>query len=118
MGATPRDIDYIDEKVAEYTPARIIEIELGQPLLPIAAFDPKNGKSYQRLRCLVRLHTIPLGLVELGIINDELSPEEYAQEIWQSLHVQINEHLQQDDLPLVTELSISGIASPNPHRCV
>ena len=50
-------------QVAGLEPARVMEIELGQPLSDIAACD-EQGRCYQRALCLVRLHTRPLGVVE------------------------------------------------------
>ena len=47
----------------DIAPTHIIEIEVGQPLPDISAFDQKTGQHYRRARCLVRLHAQPLGLV-------------------------------------------------------
>src|SRR2546425_1294743 len=102
----------------DFVPIRIIETELGQPLLAISAFDEKRGSYYQRARCLVRLHTQPLGLVELDIDKNELRPDEYAPHIWQALSGQINEHLRQDGLAPVTALTTAGLPSPLPPKCI
>ena len=101
-----------------FVPMCIIEVELGQPLPPLSAFDDKKGSSYQRARCLVRLHTQPLGLVELTIDTDELSPDEYTPEIWQALSGQINEHLRQDGQAPVTSLTASGLPSLLTPKCI
>src|SRR5689334_4797057 len=111
---TPFHIDQSSSSIS----IRILEIELGQPLSMISAFDEKQGYSYQRARCLVRLHTQPLGLVELEIEKSELRPEEYAPKIWQELSVQINQHLQQDGLPPITELTTEGLPSSSLPHCV
>jgi GT2 family glycosyltransferase len=111
---TPLPIDQSSNSI----PMRILEVELGQPLSTISAFDEKKGCSYQRARCLVRLHTQPLGIVELEIEGSELRPEEYAPKIWQSLSVQINEHLQQDGLPAITELTAEGLPFLSDPRCI
>src|SRR5437764_739076 len=82
-------------QASDFAPARILEIELGQPLLPISAVDEKTGHHYQRVSCLVRLHTQPLGVVEFQLAKSEVSAYEYTQYIWHTLSGQINEHLLQ-----------------------
>lgn len=108
----------IDNQSPDYIPVRMLEVELGQPLPTLSAFDEKKGSSYRRMRCLVRLHTQPLGSVEFKLEKDELSPDEYAPHIWQSLHVQINEHLRHDGLSPVTSLPAAGLPSLLPPQCI
>src|SRR6266702_7180693 len=72
-------------------PARIIEIELGQPLPIFSALDEKTGQYYRRAMCLVRLHSQPLGLVELQLEKSGVRADEYAPQIWQSFGAEINE---------------------------
>src|SRR5437667_12589310 len=83
-----------------FIPIRIVEIELGQPLSAISAVDEQTGQCYQRVLGVVRLHTQPLGLVELSLTEPELAAQKYAPCIWDALHSQIIEHLQQDGLPM------------------
>src|SRR5207237_158478 len=66
-------------EVSNYVPARVLEIELGQPLLPLSAFDEKTGHYYKRALCLIRLHTQPLGVIELQLDEPETSVYTYAQ---------------------------------------
>ena len=98
----------IDQKM-DIIPARIVEVELGQALPVLLAFDEKAERTYQRAHCLVRLHGHPLGVIELAFEKQELSPRDYVQQIWHTLHEEIREHLQQDGLPPVTELGPAGI---------
>lgn len=97
-------------------PARILEVELSQPLPAIAACDGQ-GRRYLRALCVVRLHTQPLGVVEFQFDEQGVSPTHCAQQVWQHLHGQINEHLRQDALPLITELTPEGLPVSAP-RCV
>ncbi len=106
------------EQSSEYIPVRIVEVELERPLPTLSAFDPEKGSYYQRARCLVRLHTQPLGLVELTLDIDELSPDAYAPKIWQALNEQINDHLRQDGLHPVMSLTAAGLPSRAMPRCV
>jgi len=105
-------------QAADYTPARILEIELGELLPSVSAVDGKTGQRYQRAMCLVRLHTQPLGVVEFQLVEEWMSPYDYAQHIWWALGAQINEHLQQDNLPPVTGLAAAGLPSSCRPRCI
>lgn len=105
-------------QVSAFAPARIVEIEIGQPLPTIAARDGKTDEHYQRAICLVRLHTQPLGLVELELDEHGVSADECATHIWRALGEKINEHLQQDGLPPVTELSALGVACRGEAACL
>lgn len=105
-------------QAAGYVPARILEIELGEPLPLVSAVDEKTGQRYQCAICLVRLHTQPLGVVESPLVEEWTSPYDYAQHIWRALGAQINEHLQQDGLPPVTWLDVAGLPSSGTPRCI
>ncbi len=104
--------------IKQYTPARMLEIELGQPLPTLSTFDEKIGHSYERAYCLVRLHTQPLGMIELRLDKREMPANMYAQHIWNALSEKILEHLQEDGLPLVTGLDAQGLCSVNTPRCI
>src|SRR6266699_1265030 len=118
MAVTQQKISYIDDQLSDYIPVRIVEVELEQPLPTISAFDDKKERCYQRARCLVRLHTQPLGLVDFTFETGELSPDEYASRIWQALGEQINAHLREDGLPEVTTLDAAGLPGLYPPRCL
>jgi glycosyltransferase involved in cell wall biosynthesis/GT2 family glycosyltransferase len=105
-------------QTAAFVPARILEIELSRPLPHVSAVNEQTGQCYQRALCLVRLHTQPLGIVELKFATNELTPDEYVPKIWQALNEQVNEHLQQDGLPPVTELTANGLPSLNVPTCI
>lgn len=97
-------------------PARILEIELSQPLSAIAACDDQ-GRSYLRALCVVRLHTKLLGVVEFQFDEQGVNPTHCGRQIWKRLHGQINEHLRQDALPPIAELTPLGLPVSAP-RCV
>ncbi|GHO81113.1 hypothetical protein KSD_88840 [Ktedonobacter sp. SOSP1-85] len=106
------------EQTPDLMPMRIVEIELEQALPNISAVDPKTQRRYQRVLAVVRLHTQPLGLVELPLSTEELTPATYAPLLWNALSSEINEHLQQDGLPELSELSLQGLTSATPPRCL
>lgn len=111
------DLAIIDQ-TTEIIPVRIMEVELGQPLPILSAFDEETGRSYQRAQCLVRLHDHPLGVIELAFEKSELSASDYIQQIWTTLREQIIDHLQQDGLPPVTELDPDGIICTHTPYCL
>ena len=118
MAVTQQKISHIDDQLPDYIPVRIVEVELGQPLPTISAFDEKKGSYYQHARCLVRLHTQPLGLVDFTFETGELSPDDYASRIWQALGEQINTHLHADGLPEMAGLDAAGLESEQTPRCL
>jgi hypothetical protein len=71
-----RDPVSLAAQVPVLLPARIIEIELGQPLPVLLAFDARTSRYYQRALCVVRLHTQTLGIVEFQFDKVEISGHE------------------------------------------
>ncbi|GHO81114.1 hypothetical protein KSD_88850 [Ktedonobacter sp. SOSP1-85] len=106
------------EQAPDLMPMRIAKIELEQALPNISAVDPKTQRRYQRVLAVVRLHTQPLGLVELPLSIEELAPATYAPLLWNALSHQINEHCQQDGLPELSKLPLQGLTSATPPRCL
>lgn len=98
-----------ESAVPDFEPVRMLEVEIGQPLPAISAADPESGAIYRKGLALVRLHTQPLGLIDVRLDTDGLSAEEYACQIWQALGPEIVAHLQQDGFPVITGLDASGI---------
>ena len=99
-------------------PIRMVDIELGQRLPSISAFDEETGQCYQYAKCLVRLHTQPIGIIELQLNKNTVNGQEYVQQIWLTLGEQINEHLVQDGLSPVTDLDVEGLSSHGTPRCI
>ncbi len=108
----------IVEQASDFEPLRIIEVEIGQPLPEVSACDENTGRYYRRALCLVRLHTQPLGLVELQLDEHRVSADVYAAHLWQALNEKINAHLRQDGLPVLTALSARGVSNPATPVCL
>ena len=106
------------EQKLKIAPARILEIELEQMIPTISAFDEKTGKRYQHAIALIRLHTQPLGTVELQFSGDEVSADLCAKRIWKTLREQILEHLRQDNMPVVENLDILGLPAQGVPSCI
>jgi glycosyltransferase involved in cell wall biosynthesis len=99
-------------------PARVLEIELSQPLPIISAFDNKTQMFYKRVFCFIRFHTQPLGILQFQFQSDELRPEDYAPSIWHNFNHALLHHLEQDGLPPIDELRTEGMPYHDLPRCL
>ena len=97
-------------------PIRILEIEIGQPLSLISPED--KGYRYRQACCLVRLHSHPLGMIELDLTKGPLNADDCAHHIWNALGAKISAHLQQDNLPAIRGLGAEGIQASETPRCI
>src|ERR1700676_1342449 len=105
-------------QASEFAPVRLLDIELGQPLPVLSAFDDNNGQPYQRALCFARLHERLIGSVELHFSGGELRPQEYIGHVWEALGPYINMHLQQDGLPCISTLDVTGVPGYGTPRCI
>ncbi len=110
----------IDVRTAQaaFRPERVLEIELSEPLQALPAFDSARGRRYERALAFVRLHTQPLGCVELPLDEGCLSPAELAEAVWHGLSAEINAHLAADGLAHVDALDSRGLATSPAPRCL
>ncbi|HEY5194037.1 MAG TPA: glycosyltransferase [Solirubrobacteraceae bacterium] len=100
-----------------FLPVRLLEVELGEALPELAAGAARNGALYERALVLVRLHSCPLGLVEVDLMSGgTLSSEQLADRLWTALAPRIQAHLRDDGLEAVTGLNSSGLPAVAP-RC-
>ncbi len=102
---------------ADYTPVLTTELELGQPIHALSTWNEKTGFRYRQVRCLVRLHRQPLGVVTFHTDEKEIQAHEIAHHIWDTLSTQINEHLGQDGLSTVSALNVAGVSSVSIPYC-
>lgn len=101
-----------------FTPTRIVEIELNQPLSDLPALKDLTGQPYRKALCLARLHSQPLGIAEIALDNGTLSAQTLAHRIWQALGEQVNSHLQQDGLAPISKLGEQGISTSATPACL
>lgn len=92
-----------------FQPIYITTVELSSALPSITAVSTDNELHYQSVQILVRLHNHPLGLLELPLSEKSLPPQEYAPAIWATFGTAINDHLERDGLPSLTDLPLTGI---------
>src|SRR5436305_3274740 len=106
-------------QLSDFTPTRIVEIELSEALLALSPLHDLREQPYHKALCLVRLHTQPLGMVELTLNNyGTMSAETLAHSIWQILGEQVNRHLLQDGLVPLSTLGTQGIISSTAPACL
>lgn len=106
------------DQLSEPQPARVIEIEISQPLPALSALDEKTGQYYHRAVCLVRFHSLPLGMVDLLFTEDVLFPQHYTDRIWESFQDQIVQHLQEDGLATPERLNPTGLSCAGLPPCL
>jgi glycosyltransferase involved in cell wall biosynthesis len=105
-------------EMPKFAPMRMLDIELSEPLPVFFAWDEATKQHYLRALCLVRLHSRPLGLVELFFTEDKLLPEDYVGPIWEVLGSYINKHLREDGLAPLTALDTTGVPAIGTPRCI
>lgn len=92
-----------------FTPMRILDVEIGEPLHDVAQEDPERGKRYTAAFIVVRLYTKPLGIIEVALPDGGLPADELAHHIWQTFGMTINERLRQEGVDEVTALEAAGL---------
>ena len=118
MLATNSQATRLESETTAFQPVRMIEVELSQPLQPISTYDAQTKRHYQRAQVLVRLHTRPIGMIDLSLGKDGLSVDLCANQIWRNLQRAINDHLREDGLPEVDTLGVEGLTHSNEPHCV
>jgi GT2 family glycosyltransferase len=107
-----------DAAVPGFRPALMAEVELSDPLRLVQCEPARDVARYERAIVLVRLHTHPLGVVEIRRPPSDLTPADLADEIWRSLARETVEHLRLDGWSEVTEPPIEGYATCSPPACL
>lgn len=114
----PAQDDFGETCTSDLAPILLREVDVSQPLPDLSFPRSTTGRQYESIRCLVRLHTLPLGFVDLKLDGRPLSARECAQKFWQVLGDQINEHLRQDGLPPAAEPITSGFPALADPACL
>jgi len=108
----------VSEELPGFTPIRMVQVEIGEPIAAIAAAHDKRGGVYTRAWALVRLHDEPLGMIELALPDGALPAEALADEVWKRLGTQINAHLRADGMAELTSLQVAGVTGDSRPRCL
>src|SRR5262249_45867339 len=105
-------------RAGAFQPIQMLQVELSQPLPHILARNEDTGQIYRYAIALVRLHTQPLGTVELRLGDNGLSATDYALQIWHNLRAEIVAHLRRDGLPPLSQLTAAGISKTGLPECL
>lgn len=101
-----------------FQPALVQIVDIDRPLPIVAKRLPDDpSKFYERAVLFVRIHEKPVGMIELSIPNEEISPEDLANEVWARLSVEINDHLKGDGQPAIEGLSKEGFETDETPPC-
>lgn len=87
-----------------FTPARIIEVELSEPL-PRLDFDGQ----YRRAWVLARLHTEPIGVCIVALKDGGFSPDQLATLLWRELNETVVERFMAAGLTAPVALTGEGL---------
>src|SRR5215213_6437709 len=101
----------------ELDPIAVGDLELTEALVPIPSSDPE-GTRYGRARLVVRVHTKPLGVIDVPVGDDGISAASCAAAIWAELGDTLNEHLRRDRLPEVTGIDVQGVRATASPLCL
>ena len=77
-------------------PIRVLNVELGHGASDLAALDAGTSQGYRRAMALVRLHSLPLGIVEVELPSDGLPASAVGRAIWSALGDRIRDHVRRD----------------------
>lgn len=110
-------INQAELDIPGFMPARVLDIELTQPLPGISSYDPNTGQRYGRAVVYVRVHGQPLGGIDIPLPETGLDPQSLADEIWQQLSGQINDHLHSDQLDRIPGLDPDGLIGIGQPEC-
>jgi O-antigen biosynthesis protein len=88
----------------QFSPARIVEVELAQPL-PRLDGDEHHGRAW----ILVRLHTEPIGVCVTELPKDGIDPATLAALIWRELSEPVAERFAAAGLARPAELTGGGL---------
>ncbi len=100
-----------------FKPVKMVEVELSQPLPVIPLFNKQGKGDYQKATILARLHSYPLGLLEMDFASGDIAPERLALQLWAAFGEQINKHLGEDGFSQVQNLPGSGLSIDAQPRC-
>jgi glycosyltransferase involved in cell wall biosynthesis len=104
--------------VKAFQPALMADVELSQPLRLVPCDPARDIGRYERAIVLVRLHSHPLGVVEICRRPSGLTAADLAGDIWRSLAREIVEHLRLDGWSEAVEPPIEGYATSSPPACL
>jgi len=101
-----------------FRPVRVLDVELSEPLPAIARSSTTGGAPVGRVRVLVRVHTWPLGFVEMELGADGVSGGALAAAIEMEIGTLVRRHLRLDGVDPAGRLEEGGIGVIEEPRCL
>ena len=95
----------------------IVEVEISAALPRLVPGTGEGGRRYGSALCLVRLHSQPLGMIEVELPPAGLDPTMLAGRIERELGPAIDAHVRDDDLQRQT-LGAGGLTGPDLPLCL
>jgi glycosyltransferase involved in cell wall biosynthesis/GT2 family glycosyltransferase len=83
---------------AGFSPIRVLDVELAEPLPSIRPTGGPAANTYSAALCLVRLHGEPLGSIQVELGESGIEPAALARSIARELGGEIERHLREDGL--------------------
>lgn len=102
-----------DRHPGRQAPLLLAEVELSRPLAGI----PSPAAQARRVRVLVRLHSHPLGTVDLSVPATGLDSASLRAAIWDTLWGQIRRHLAAERPEPVDGIPVEGFGEAGQARC-
>jgi glycosyltransferase involved in cell wall biosynthesis len=106
----------IDE--ARFTPTLVLDREVSESFGDIAPALTASGAPFVRARILIRIHTWPLGFVDLDFGDSGISAGALAAKVEVELGAQIRGHLEADDANSITAGGVEISAGPSEPACL
>lgn len=108
----PKDVK-VEPPAHGFEPIRLEEVDLDEPLPGLQPRQALDGRTYRQALVFVRLHSEPLGLVEVALAGDgSLQAGELAKAIWLQVAERVRDHLTHDSLEAPLSLGAEGIRVP------
>lgn len=96
-----------------FTPTRVGEVELSEPLPAIRADGGPGGRRYGMARLLVRWHSEPIALADIPLPGDGVTGDQLAAALWPKVRSAVARCASAAGGPLPAGLSAAGIRLPS-----
>lgn len=107
-----------EENSEKFNPINLVDVEISRPLPALGSAASLEDEYSKSCMVFVRLHGIPLGVIEMELPPQGLSARAFADRVWHGLAGEINQHLIQDGVEVVGGLDEKGIPSVEIPECL
>ena len=105
-----RDIQGGMPPAANFTPARMVDLELGAAISALPPARDTSGQPYARALVLARLGGQPIGIAEIPLVVGGLGAGPLRQAVWDRIGPAVNARLVRAGHPTLAELPPGGLA--------